>query len=161
MNRIVELEKLIRHHKALYYQGRPEISDVKFDKLEDELRSLDPSNKTLEIVGSTLGSKTKKVKHDTKMLSLSKTYKSEELLKWKGDEDLVSTFKIDGISCSLIYKNGELDQAKTRGDGTYGEDITSKVQWLDTVPGKIELKGKVEIRGELFIRESNFFSCFR
>lgn len=157
MDRVKELEHLIKHHKALYYQGRPEINDLEYDKLEDELRSLDPENYTLDIIGTALKGSSKKIKHATKMLSLAKTYKIEELLKWKGDEDIVSTRKIDGISCSLIYREGRLSQAKTRGDGTHGEDILSKVQWMHTVPSSLSLKGVVEIRGELFIREEDFF----
>ena len=134
MKRIQELEELIKHHKALYYQGRPEINDVDYDNLEDELKKLDPGNKALEIVGTS--SSGKKLKHDQKMLSLNKTYKEEELKKWVGKNEVVSTLKIDGVSCSIVYKNGELLLAKTRGDGTYGENITSKILWMETVPKK-------------------------
>lgn len=156
MKRIQELEELIKHHKALYYQGRPEINDVDYDNLEDELKKLDPGNKALEIVGTS--SSGKKLKHDQKMLSLNKTYKEEELKKWVGKNEVVSTLKIDGVSCSIVYKNGELLLAKTRGDGTYGENITSKILWMETVPKKIKTKEEnLEIRGELFCTEEDFF----
>ena len=157
MKRIKELEHLIKYHKALYYQGRPEINDIDYDHLEDELRKLDPDNHALEIIGTAVKSSNNKIKHETKMLSLAKTYKLEELLKWKGEEVIISTRKIDGISCSLIFENNRLIQAKTRGDGKFGENILSKVQWMDTVPSAISINGKVEIRGELFIREVDFF----
>ena len=79
MDRIKELENLIKYHKAKYYQGTPEISDLEYDKLEDELKKKDPKNRVLQIVGSTpKGSK--KVSHATKMLSRNKTDKIEDRL---------------------------------------------------------------------------------
>ncbi len=157
MTRIQELEKLIKHHKAMYYQGRPEITDHEYDKLEDELKNLDPENRILEFIGSKVESQDK-VKHDKKMLSLGKTYIVDDLIKWKGNEDILSTMKIDGVSCSLIYENGHLVLAKTRGDGTFGENITQKVMWMNTVPSALPDKTKsFEVRGELFCREEEFF----
>lgn len=157
MTRIQELEKLIKHHKAMYYQGRPEIGDHEYDKLEDELRKLDPENRMLDYIGSKVESQDK-VKHDKKMLSLGKTYVVDDLVKWKGEEDILSTLKIDGVSCSLIYENGHLVMAKTRGDGAFGENITQKVMWMNTVPSALPDKTKsFEVRGELFCREEEFF----
>jgi len=156
MSRIQKLEADIIKHKALYYQGRPEISDLEYDKLEDELKKIDPKNPTLEIVGST-SSNSEKIKHDKKMLSLDKTYILDDLLSWMGHEEVISTYKLDGISCSLIYIDGELSLAKTRGDGTYGENITKKVMWISNVPKSIINKNKIEIRGELFCDEESFF----
>lgn len=156
MSRIQKLESEIIKHKALYYQGRPEISDSEYDKLEADLKKLDPNNPTLKIVGTTT-SASDKIKHDKKMLSLEKTYVLDDLLSWKGDEDILSTMKLDGISCSIIYQDGELHLAKTRGDGTFGENITKKVMWISNVPKFIKEKNKVEVRGELFCDEKSFF----
>lgn len=156
MNRVKELEVLIKKHKTLYYAGKPEISDHEYDKLEDELKKLDPSNYSLILVGSDETS-LDRVKHDKKMLSLGKTYDTEELLKWIGNHKVISMFKIDGVSCSLIYENGELIQSKTRGNGIYGENITSKVQWIEGIPKAISIKERIEIRGELYCDESHFF----
>ncbi|MGZ3790565.1 MAG: hypothetical protein ACXVLQ_18760, partial [Bacteriovorax sp.] len=156
MGRIQELEALIIKHKALYYQGRPEISDFEYDHLEEELKKLDPKNPTLQIVGSTT-SASDKIKHDKKMLSLEKTYVFDDLITWKGKEDVLSTMKLDGISCSLIYEEGDLFLAKTRGDGTFGENITKKVMWISNVPKFITNKNKIEIRGELYCDEESFF----
>lgn len=156
MSRIQKLETEIIKHKALYYQGRPEISDSEYDKIEDELRKLDPNNPTLQIVGSTT-SASDKIKHDKKMLSLEKTYVLDDLVSWMGKEEILSTMKLDGISCSLIYQDGELSLAKTRGDGTFGENITKKVMWISNVPKFIKQKNKVEIRGELYCDEESFF----
>lgn len=157
MNRITILEKEIIKHKALYYQGRPEISDVEFDKLEDELKNLDPNNPTLNVVG-TVSSASDKIKHDKKMLSLEKTYNQQDLISWMGNEEILSTMKLDGISCSLLYQDGELFLSKTRGDGSFGENITKKVMWISNVPKSITSKEKVEIRGELFCDENSFLN---
>lgn len=156
MSRIQKLEAEIIKHKALYYQGRPEISDYEYDKLEEELKKLDPKNPTLQIVGTT-SSASDKIKHDKKMLSLEKTYVIDDLVSWMGAEEILSTMKLDGISCSLIYQDGDLFLAKTRGDGTFGENITKKVMWISNVPKCITEKNKVEIRGELFCDEESFF----
>ena len=156
MDRVKVLEKEIKRHKSLYYQGKPEISDAQYDQLEDELKGLDPQNPVLEIIGAGVTGNNK-VKHDTKMLSLNKTYKIEELISWKDSYEIVSTYKIDGISCSLIYENGKLALSKTRGDGSFGENITNKVIWIDSIPSTISLNGKVEVRGEIYCTEEDFF----
>ncbi len=156
MSRIKELEDKIVHHKALYYQGRPEISDHEYDTYEDELKKIAPKSPALNIVG-TVVTNNAKVKHATKMLSLNKTYKTEELISWKAEHDIVSMYKIDGVSCSLIYKGGELVIGKTRGDGSAGENITSKVVWTNSIPKEIKSKNKLEVRGELYCTEADFF----
>lgn len=156
-NKISELEKLIKYHKAKYYSGSPKINDNEYDLLEQELRTLDADNYVLSIVGSETKSNDK-VKHSSKMLSLNKTYNLNDLQRWIGNEDVVSLFKIDGVSCSLIYEYGVLKTAKTRGDGSFGENITSKIMWMDSIPKKIPDTHKlVEIRGELFCDEKSFF----
>ena len=90
------------------------------------------------------------------MLSLEKTYDPKEIFKWVDNHDVISTFKIDGTSCSLIYENGKLTLAKTRGDGIFGENIFSKILWVDSVPKTLDTKEKLEVRGELFCSEENF-----
>jgi DNA ligase (NAD+) len=155
MSRVQELEKLILRYKALYYRGSPEISDLDYDKLEDELRELDPKNYTLTLVGTSIKSGSK-IKHSSKMLSLDKTYSLEDLKKWVDEKAVLSTPKIDGMSGSLIYRHGQLIMAKTRGDGTYGEDITEKVRWMKSIPKTIHEKAELEIRGEIFCLQKNF-----
>lgn len=156
-NRIQELEKLILHHKELYYRGKAEISDEAYDKLESELTKLDPKSPILKLVGHMQVDKNLKVAHKTKMLSLDKTYDEADLRKWIGKEDVISVLKIDGSSCSLIYKDGHLSIAKTRGDGSYGENITKKAMFIGDIPKGIPYEGEVEIRGEIFCIEKNFF----
>lgn len=155
-SRIQELEKLIIRHKSLYYSGRPEVSDAEYDSLELELKKLDNTNSVLNLVG-TVVSNLEKVKHDQKMLSLDKVYSVDELMKWVETEEVVSTFKVDGVSCSLIYENGHLVMAKTRGDGSFGENITDKVRWIEELPKSISHTQKIEVRGELYTTEEHFF----
>lgn len=156
-NRIQELEKLILHHKERYYQGAAEISDEKYDQLENELKKLDPANPVLSIIGFKQTEAVNKVEHQRKMLSLDKTYDEKDLTKWIGKEEVVSVFKIDGSSCSLIYENGHLSIAKTRGDGQFGENITKKAVFIPDIPKHIDQKGSVEVRGEVYCVEKNFY----
>lgn len=156
-NRIQELERLILHHKELYYRGKAEISDEAFDKLENELKKIDPENPILKLVGHMQIDTNLKVAHQRKMLSLEKTYNEDDLIKWIGKEDVISVYKIDGSSCSLIYKNGHLDMAKTRGDGQFGENITKKAMFIADIPKAIPTQEEIEVRGEIFCIEVNFF----
>ncbi|MCY4645131.1 MAG: NAD-dependent DNA ligase LigA [Bacteriovoracales bacterium] len=154
VNQKKELENKILEYKALYYQGRPTISDHEYDLLEEKLKSLDPTSHVLDIVG-TKPTSSQKIKHDERMLSLDKTYLWDELEKWRGSNDVVSTYKIDGSSCSLLYKDGVLEVGKTRGDGQFGEDITEKVRWIQDIPKRLDVTN-CEIRGELYCDEESF-----
>lgn len=156
-NRIQELEKQILHHKELYYRGRAVISDEDYDKLELELKKLDSENPILKLIGHMLIENDLKVAHQRKMLSLDKTYAEGDLLKWVGKEKVISVYKIDGSSCSLIYKDGHLQIAKTRGDGQFGENITKKAMFISDIPKWLPEAGEQEIRGEIFCYEDNFF----
>ena len=155
MKKIAIIEREIRRHKDLYCRGNPEISDHEYDKLEKELQIIDPNNSLFASVGS--GARTdNRLKHDQKMLSLNKTYRLEDLYRWIGEEDVISMHKIDGASCSLVYRRGELLQGKTRGDGVYGEDISEKAFYILDIEKKIAIE-ECEVRGEIYCSEKNFF----
>lgn len=154
MNREKELEELILKHKSLYYSGNPIINDFEYDKLEEELRTINPGNYALEVVGTD--SSSNKVIHAQKMLSLNKVYEASELIKWQEGQELIALFKIDGISCSLIYEDEKLVLSKTRGDGLSGENITNKTLWIDSIPKTIR-NFSGEIRGEIYCSEKNFY----
>ena len=162
---ILSLAKEVLRHKALYYEGNPEISDYDYDKLEERLRALDPSHPALNVVG-TENTRNKR-KHKIPMLSLAKTYEVKELLTWQKEKELLGTPKIDGNSLSLIYQSGKLTLAKTRGNGVEGEDVTQKILWVKECPKELnegafkELTEKlgnkeIEVRGELYCEESKF-----
>ena len=157
-NRIQELEKQILHHKERYYQGHAEISDEAYDKLESELKKLDPKNPVLNLVGFKQSESTNKVEHQKKMLSLDKTYEEKDLLRWVGKEEVISVFKIDGSSCSLVYENGHLVVAKTRGDGQMGENITKKAVFIPDIPKYVPGNKSFEVRGEVYCVEKSFFT---
>jgi DNA ligase (NAD+) len=157
ISRIQELEKLILHHKERYYLGNAEISDEKYDKLEAELKKLDSENPVLRLVGFKQTEAVNKVPHQKKMLSLDKTYEEKDLAKWVGNEEVVSVYKVDGSSCSLIYENGHLVTAKTRGDGLMGENITKKAIFIPDIPKHVSGNRSFEVRGEVYCIEKNFF----
>ncbi len=157
-SRVSELVEQIVRHKRAYYGGQPEISDQSYDKLEEELSKLSPNHPVLAMVGAGEESTFEKIAHGTPMLSLQKTYDTEDLLSWKKDQDLMATFKIDGVSMSLTYEDGALVLAKTRGNGKIGENVTSKVLWCPEVPRQLNEKINIEIRGELHCQTSRFFA---
>jgi DNA ligase (NAD+) len=154
MDEIKDLEKKILYHRELYYRGEPEISDAEFDQLEEKLKKLSPHHPVLMAVGAAPTGQ--KIKHAQKMLSLEKTYVREDLMKWIEERDVLATFKVDGSSCSLVYVDGKLSQAKTRGDGEFGEDILEKAIYIDSIPKVLSEKINCEIRGEIFCFNDSF-----
>lgn len=151
----------IRKHRRLYEAGKPQISDEEFDRLEARLIALAPEHPALTEVGAGKSMASNKVKHLVPMLSLAKTYTLKDLESWQEGREVVAADKIDGVSISLIYKHGKLAQAKTRGDGMVGEDVTEKIRWVKSCPKEIEAWDDanietIEIRGELFCRFEDF-----
>ena len=156
--RISELEKLITKYQASYYNGEGEISDAEFDKLWDELKSLDPKNPVLQKVGTDSGN-FEKVRHIMPMGSQEKAADPQQFLAWaekhKYDEYLVE-YKLDGASLELQYENGNLVRAVTRGDGTIGDDITANARKMKGVNTVIYKDGEPVpftggIRGEVIM----------
>ena len=156
MTDVHQLEAAILEHRSLYYQGTPKITDYEFDLLESQLRAIDPSNPVLLSVGHQPNQL--KLKHKIPMLSLQKTYDPKDLLSFSQDP-MICTYKIDGNSISLVYRYGELKEAKTRGDGYYGEDILSKVLHIASCPQSLpdhKHLDYLEIRGELYCTQMRF-----
>ncbi|MBP5284473.1 MAG: DNA ligase (NAD(+)) LigA, partial [Treponema sp.] len=133
--RISELEELIKKYQDSYYNGEGEISDAEFDKLWDELKSLDPDNPVLHKVGTDSGNFAK-IRHIMPMGSQEKAANPEQFLAWANthayDEYLVE-YKLDGASLELQFSHGELIRAVTRGDGTIGDDITANARKMQGV----------------------------
>jgi len=174
-NRIQELRLLLDEYNYKYYVlSQPVISDQEFDALMKELEKLesenpeyfDPNSPT-QRVGSDLNKEFEQVRHQYAMLSLSNSYSEDELrdfdLKIRKLTDqsfvYVCELKYDGTSISLRYKNGILDKAITRGDGTFGDDVTANVRTIRSIP--LRLKGRefpdeFEIRGEILLPFSEF-----
>lgn len=124
--RIQELVSLIKKYQQSYYDGEGEISDAEFDKLWDELKSLDPQNTVLQKVGADSGNFAK-VRHIMPMGSLEKAADPEQFSSWALNHaysEYLVEYKLDGASLELQYEHGTLVRAVTRGDGTIGDDIT-------------------------------------
>lgn len=158
MTRIEELEKLILKYQKAYYDGEGIISDAEFDKLWDELKSLDPQNPILHKVGADSGNFAK-IQHVMPMGSQEKAANPEQFLSWaqkhKYEEYLVE-YKLDGASLELQYENGYLVRAVTRGDGSIGDDITANAKKMSGVNAAIYKDGKLipftgGIRGEVIM----------
>lgn len=160
--RIEKLASQILLYKELYYLGRAAISDEAYDALEAELRALDPSHPALSFVGYKLKDGAAKVNHRPLMLSLSKTYESEELVTFVAGRDSVLSDKVDGMALSLEYDfNGRLFRASTRGNGQLGEDVTAHVMHVVSLPKHLKQIGKVEkirfeVRGEMYFPIKEF-----
>lgn len=172
-----ELKKLIQYHDELYHQkDRPVISDYEYDQLFNELLELEKKYKNLDIsdspsqrVGGIAISSFKKVAHRKPMLSLGNSYSTEDILdfdlrvkKFLRDQAAVEYFaepKLDGLSMELIYEDGLLVRALTRGDGVVGEDVTHNVKTIKTIPLRLKTKTPpklLEVRGEVIIFKKDF-----
>lgn len=161
MRSIPELTDLLIKAKDAYYNGTPIMSDSEFDKLEEDLKNIDPNNKYFEIVGAPSTGKAK-IKHRTPMLSLDKAKTVEDVVKYwnKITEkriDWIAEPKIDGLSATIVYVNGELTYVATRGDGKVGQDITYAAKYINSIPKQIGHDGIIEVRGELFLPKNTQF----
>lgn len=175
-DKISQLRDIINEHNYRYYVlSMPSISDREFDALMDELRKMEEQNPHLITpdsptmrVGSDKMDKFSQVKHEYPMLSLSNTYNYDDVKEWYervlsvlgvDSVDVIAELKYDGLSISLIYINGVLQQAVTRGDGVWGDDVTQNIRAIKSIP--LRLRGndypeKLEIRGEVLLPFKEF-----
>jgi DNA ligase (NAD+) len=164
--RVEELAARMVELRDAYYRGDPLVADAEYDALEDELRALvgehpdlTPDPNPLELVGapSVLHAP---VRHSRPMLSLEKATKPEQVEaffeRFPGQPVVVMP-KLDGLSLALVYENGRLARAVTRGDGTTGEDVTTLARAIaDGIPTKLDATATTEVRGELVMLRSTF-----
>lgn len=163
IERIKELVKeLNRYRDAYYNESRPTISDAEYDKLFDELQSLENktgiimSNSPTQTVGYEVKSQLEKIKHEYPMLSLDKTKSVDELNKFVGDKDAIVMLKLDGLTVAVTYENGIMIKAETRGNGSEGELITSNAKTFVNLPTTIPYKDKLVVFGEAIITYDDF-----
>lgn len=148
---IKTLETAIRYHREKYYSGNPELTDTEYDRLEEELRVLDPSNPTLNAVGSNRLQSSQK--HDIWMPSIQKMETPEDVTKWLGDSPAVYSFKLDGSSMALYFRNGRFEKALTRGTGYEGEDRTESMSYVSFPK---QNSGDYVVWGEVVINKNTF-----
>ena len=173
--KIEDLKSEIEYHNNLYYnEDKNEISDLEFDKklsylieLEKKYPEFKTSDSPSERVGGKITKKFETKNHKIPMLSLSNTYSESELFDFdkrmkkrlsNNDIEYTCEIKYDGVALSLIYENRKLKYALTRGDGKKGDDITTNVYTIRSIPLKLSsiAPSYMEIRGEVFISKSNF-----
>jgi DNA ligase (NAD+) len=191
-NRISKLKQLISHHRYLYHVlDRQEISEAALDSLKHELYKLEqafpqfvaPDSPTQRVGGEPLEG-FKKVRHDLPMLSIEDVFSQDELFDWEDYlKKLEPSFKpayfaelkIDGFAIALIYQKGLLVRGATRGNGLVGEDVTSNLRTIESIPLSLEVKedkeldkelvenlaellrnGTIEIRGEVYMTKKDF-----
>ena len=172
---IEELRNKLHHHNYLYYiKDAPEISDIEFDQILNELVSLEnkypqyfDANSPSQRVGSSLSNSFKTFNHKYRMYSLENSYSLEDLVKWnerieknlgKNNLSFSCELKLDGVSISLSYEKGLLKKALTRGDGIQGDDVTENIKTINSIPLKLNraIDYDFTIRGEVIIEKKDF-----
>ena len=173
--RIIQLRKTIEEHNYNYYvKSQPSISDFEYDQLLKELIELENSNPEFfdshspsQRVGNDINQEFEQVEHEYPMLSLDNTYSSEDLIDFDNrvrktiidDIEYVCELKYDGVSISLVYDNGVLTKAITRGDGQKGDDVINNIKTIRSIPLKIspdKVPAHFVIRGEVFLPHEGF-----
>ncbi|QAU52555.1 DNA ligase [Corynebacterium pelargi] len=169
-----QLAAEVRHHRELYYNGTPELSDQAFDELFSSLQRLEeqypelrtPDSPTRE-VGAPVSEQSSfaNVEHLERMLSLDNVFSEDEMRDWLQRTPApayLCELKIDGLSLDLVYRNGVLERAATRGDGRVGEDVTENAKVIEGIPHQLEasktypIPELLEVRGEVFIAVEDF-----
>ncbi|KNC10143.1 NAD-dependent DNA ligase LigA [Klebsiella sp. RIT-PI-d] len=174
---LTELRTTLRHHEYLYHvMDTPEVPDAEYDRLMRELREIEtrhpdlitPDSPTQRVGAAPLASFSQ-VRHEVPMLSLDNVFDEDSFLAFnkrvqdrlKNTDALIycCELKLDGLAVSILYENGVLVRAATRGDGTTGEDITTNVRTIRAIPLKLHGEGipaRLEVRGEVFLPQSGF-----
>lgn len=174
-----DLAETVREHQFRYYiKDAPIVSDAEFDALFNELLALEerhpelrvPDSPTQLVGGAGFATEFAEAQHLERMLSLDDVFDRDELAAWHtrvvneigGDTNYLCELKIDGVALSLVYRDGRLERAATRGDGRVGEDVTLNARTIDDVPEKLRtnqdfaVPALLEVRGEVFFLLADF-----
>ena len=161
--RMKELVEVLNKASRAYYQEDREVfSNKEYDELYDELQALEKetgivmSQSPTQNVGYEVLSELEKETHESPMLSLDKTKSPEALRDWLGEREGLLSWKMDGLTVVLTYRDGILQKAVTRGNGVVGEVITNNARVFKNLPAKIPFAGEVVLRGEAVIKYSDF-----
>jgi len=165
-NKILEIQELINQLNKYSYEyytlGNSTVSDTTYDGLYDKLVQLEEetgiiySNSPTQNVGNKILPFLKKVTHEYPLLSLNKTKKEEDIIKWSNNKSIVEMLKLDGLTLCLTYIDGKLTKAETRGNGKEGEDILHNAKVFTNIPLTIPTKEKTIIVGEAIIDYPTF-----
>ena len=156
------VEKLNEASKAYYAQDKEIMSNFEYDKLYDELSALEQetgivlSNSPTVTVGYEAVEELPKEAHEEPMLSLGKTKERQELVDWLQGKEGILSWKLDGLTIVLTYKDGKLEKAVTRGNGEVGEVITNNARTFKNLPLQIAFQGELILRGEAVITYNDF-----
>jgi DNA ligase (NAD+) len=166
MSKIEKIQGLVyqlnTYRNEYYNLNKPSVSDTTYDKLCDELTNLENetgyilSNSPTQTVGYEVKGKLQKVEHPIPLKSLAKTKSVDELIKWTGNKIILLMLKADGLTVELLYENGVLQQASTRGNSIIGEDILHNAKVFKNIPLTIPFKGLLRIAGEAIIHWDDF-----
>ena len=166
--------KIEKYNNFYYNEDNPIISDMEYDGLLRKLKEMEKEYPALleiddsptEKIGGTASNKFSKVEHKVPMLSLSNTYNIAEIedfdkrvkkiINFSEKIEYILELKLDGLSISLIYENGNLARAVTRGDGKIGEDVTENIMEIESIPKKLKEPISLEVRGEIILPIKNF-----
>lgn len=161
--RMLELVELLNKASRSYYQDAQEImSNYEYDRLYDELQNLEKelgitlSNSPTVNVGYEVVSELPKERHESPMLSLDKTKEVEELKNFVGSQKVLMSWKMDGLTIVLTYRDGKLYKAVTRGNGEVGEVVTNNAKVFKNLPVQIAYRGELILRGEAVIGYHDF-----
>lgn len=161
--RIKELTDILNKAAKAYYQESREImTNYEYDALYDELKSLEDemgivlAGSPTANVGYEVLSNLPKEEHKTRMLSLDKTKEVDHLIAWLGKEEGILSWKLDGLTIVLTYRDGKLEKAVTRGNGLVGEVVTNNAKVFTNLPLSIDFKGELVLRGEAVISYEDF-----
>ena len=161
--RIKELVALLNQYAHAYYnEGAPTVSDAAYDRLFDELAALEKetglvlSNSPTQTVGHTVVGDLAKAEHDIPLLSLDKTKSVKDVIEFIGAREALFMMKLDGLTVELIYEDGKLLCASTRGDGYVGDDITHNAVNFKNIPLTIPHAGRLVVTGEAIIKKADF-----
>jgi len=149
----------ISHHRYLYYNEQPKISDAKYDSLEDELRDLDPKNPLLFKIGIDSSDIFTKREHIIPMMSQDKVTQPQEFIKWtkkRNYKTFLVQYKLDGISIELQYENGIFQYALTRGNGKIGDDVSANVTRMKGYISKLQSTFTGAVRAEVLLYHNIF-----
>ena len=171
LERLNEIKKLLNEYNYQYYVlDNPTVSDQEYDRLMQELQSIEAkhpewitADSPSQRVGGEVLDGFQKVTHQRMMLSLGNIFNEDELREFDDrireiypQVEYVCELKIDGLAVSLVYADGQLSYGATRGDGTIGEDITHNVKTIKSIPLSIDYQGDFEVRGEIYMPKKSF-----